>query len=111
MKITKVIGGEDGTNSLWRGEELIVQGDYYHDKINDYIDGFLDGLKWCDITYDFEEIEAELHEDRQDDRVDEGESLSNYLARMKEDENGRNNCNLYRINYTNVYSNKNDVWT
>ena len=33
---------------------LITKGDYYHDKIDEYIDRFTDGLSYAGITYDLE---------------------------------------------------------
>lgn len=27
--------------------KIIKEGDYYHDKINDYIKGFIEGLEYC----------------------------------------------------------------
>lgn len=34
----------DGITALYRGDELIMEGDYYHDKIDDRIEGFFSGL-------------------------------------------------------------------
>lgn len=28
--------------------EILCKGDYYHDKINQYIDGFIHGLRYCE---------------------------------------------------------------
>ena len=40
-------------------KEIIVKGDYYHDKINEYIEGFLHGLRFTNIEYELlEELEV-----------------------------------------------------
>ena len=38
---------------------VIVKGDYYHDKINEYIEGFLHGLNFANVDYELlEDIEV-----------------------------------------------------
>lgn len=39
--------------ALWdcKFNKLIMKGDYYHDKIDEHIDGFLDGLSYCDVKF------------------------------------------------------------
>jgi hypothetical protein len=40
-------------------KEIIMKGDYYHDKINYQIKGYLDGLKSMNIKYELlEELEV-----------------------------------------------------
>lgn len=37
----------------------ILEGDAYHDKIGDYIDGFIEGLKFCGHEFQVREINNE----------------------------------------------------
>ena len=46
----------DGITALYEGDDLIVYGDYYHNKINEYIDGFFFALGCYDIKYNKEDI-------------------------------------------------------
>lgn len=48
--------GEDGAVTTLFNEENteIVSGDYYHDKINDKIDGFFIALDYLGIEYEIE---------------------------------------------------------
>lgn len=39
----------DPVTELWEGKKRITRGDYYHDKIDQYIDGFLDGLRYMNV--------------------------------------------------------------
>ena len=41
----KISPETDGVDGLYINGKLVTQGDYYHDKISDYIAGFLAGLK------------------------------------------------------------------
>jgi uncharacterized protein YgfB (UPF0149 family) len=41
--------------ALCNGEEIIMKGDAYHDKIIQWIDGFLEGLGYADIEFELEE--------------------------------------------------------
>lgn len=34
-------------------DEIIMKGDYYHDKISDNINGFLKGLEYAEIDFNF----------------------------------------------------------
>jgi len=36
---------------------VLVKGDYYHDKIDERIEGFLEGLDYCDMSYELLESE------------------------------------------------------
>jgi hypothetical protein len=36
---------------------VIFKGDYYHDKIDKRIDGFFDGLSYCEVKYELQEDE------------------------------------------------------
>ena len=46
----------DGATALYVDDELHTHGDYYHNKIGDWISGFLDGLEfarnegWCQVV-------------------------------------------------------------
>lgn len=48
MKFTKLEIGPcgDGYTHLYLNHNLICQGDYYHDKIDDYIKGYIDGFTY-----------------------------------------------------------------
>lgn len=39
--------GEDGVNAIYLDGEIVKYGDYYHDKINDWIAGYLE----CATTF------------------------------------------------------------
>lgn len=39
-------GGSDGFHALYIDGKLIVYGDDYHNKIQDYIRGFIDGIEF-----------------------------------------------------------------
>lgn len=56
----------DGYTHFYFNSQLIVQGDYYHDKIEDYFKGFIDGYKYTlndvkviNIGYEKDEWEYE----------------------------------------------------
>lgn len=38
--------GGDGNTAFYINDELVMEGDHYHDKIDDKIEGFLKGLKF-----------------------------------------------------------------
>jgi hypothetical protein len=61
MKIVKVdmTGGGDGVYALYIDDKLVIYGDYYHNKINEYIDGFLAGLKYGKVKSTFKKIRLE----------------------------------------------------
>jgi hypothetical protein len=58
----------DGITALYNGDALIMEGDYYHDKIDDRIEGFFEGLDHQKVNYvrndvyvsadDFDDCEA-----------------------------------------------------
>lgn len=41
----------DGITALYQDDKLIMAGDYYHDKIDDRIEGFFEGLRFAGIEY------------------------------------------------------------
>lgn len=45
----KISPETDGVDGLYIDCKLVTQGDYYHDKISDYIAGFLAGLKYSGV--------------------------------------------------------------
>lgn len=53
VKVTTVdfTGGGDGVYACYIDGELEFYGDYYHDKIEDKISGFILGLKWIKENY------------------------------------------------------------
>ncbi len=58
VKMTKVdfTGGDDGGIALYINDILVKDGDYYHDKIDTYIKGFVDGARWCGLNVIFETV-------------------------------------------------------
>lgn len=56
--ITKVdfTGGGDGVYALYIDGYLHKYGDYYHDKIEDWITGFVEGLEWTGVNIQFKEV-------------------------------------------------------
>ena len=60
MKIVSVdfqMGG-DGRTALYLDGKKIKEGDAYHDKIEDFIKGFIFALDTMEVDYDFKSIEA-----------------------------------------------------
>lgn len=53
VKVTNVdfTGGGDGVHACYVDGILEFYGDYYHDKIQDTIRGFIRGLKWIKKNY------------------------------------------------------------
>ena len=55
-KYIKLNGADDCDSALYEYLDgklvLVVSGDYYHDKIDEFIDGFFRGLHHCDVKYD-----------------------------------------------------------
>jgi hypothetical protein len=50
-------GDDEPVYALYADGELIKYGDYYHDKIQDWIKGFIAGVKWGDVpTVCYEEV-------------------------------------------------------
>lgn len=47
IKVVKMNPGGDSVTALYVDDRLRVQGDQYHDKISDWIKGFLAGLKFA----------------------------------------------------------------
>ena len=41
----------DGITALYKQDDLIMEGDYYHDKIDDRIEGFFAGLEDAGVVY------------------------------------------------------------
>lgn len=60
IKITEVdfnMGG-DGRNALYLNGQKIKEGDYYHDKITVFIEGFVFALKTMGINYNYQKMIA-----------------------------------------------------
>ena len=54
----------DGITAVYHENgELWFYGDYYHDKINDYIAGVVDGLKFCGYEVTIEKKSIDMGED------------------------------------------------
>jgi len=58
--ITKVdfTGGGDGVYAIYIDGSLHKYGDYYHDKIEDWIQGFIDGVKWSGVNIVFNSVKC-----------------------------------------------------
>jgi len=56
LTIVDFTGGGDGVTALYVNGELEKYGDYYHDKIDEWIEGFEAGVK---MTGAFVEVEKE----------------------------------------------------
>lgn len=69
----------DGLTALYDNDYLVTVGDYYHDKINSYIDGFFFGMGYNDIKYVREDIY--ISEDEYD--VIYGPEIPNRLSVLK----------------------------
>lgn len=65
IKVTIVdfSGGGDGITALYIGNELETYGDYYHNKIDEWIDGFISGLQHLLGDDNVEQDFIRLHED------------------------------------------------
>lgn len=46
----------DGITALYKQDDLVVEGDYYHDKIDQYIDGYFAGLEDAGVVYSRNDI-------------------------------------------------------
>ena len=64
MKVTKISvhDGGDGYTTLWVDNEGVLEGDHYHDKIDERIEGYLEGLKYCGRKVHFETMEIDVTE-------------------------------------------------
>ena len=58
--ITKVdfTGGGDGVHAIYIGGNLHKYGDYYHDKIEEWMEGFVGGLEWCGLEIRVDKVEC-----------------------------------------------------
>lgn len=66
--------GEDGAvTTLYEvldthaGYNLVMSGDYHHDKIDDKIEGFFNALDYLDVSYDISEIKLEENEEEEEE--------------------------------------------
>lgn len=50
--------GDAIPKALYIDGELYKYGDYYHDKIDEWIDGFIEGVKYTKAEIDIEEVEC-----------------------------------------------------
>jgi len=41
----------DGVTAMYINDELYASGDYYNDKIDDWICGFIEGLEYTDVAF------------------------------------------------------------
>jgi hypothetical protein len=58
VELTKVQFGIDGVTALYIRGDLHIYGDHYNDKIDDYLKGFINGLKWSGINVEYKKIEC-----------------------------------------------------
>lgn len=56
IKAVIVDFGDDRIKALYLDGKLQMQGDYYHDKIDETIVGFIDGAMWCGRKFDIEKF-------------------------------------------------------
>lgn len=83
-------GGGDGVLALYVGGNLYKYGDEYHDKIEDYIRGFVDGLKFIlGIAMTYEKITLHQYHPLIDKVCSEGYSPPEKLIDIDVDENLR----------------------
>jgi hypothetical protein len=61
MKLKKIINGtfdEEKALVNMDTKEMILHGNYYHDKIDEHMEGFLMGLKYVKVKYELLESET-----------------------------------------------------
>lgn len=51
-------GGGDGVHALYIDGDLFKYGDYYHNKINDFIKAFTEGAIWAGKNISFKRIKC-----------------------------------------------------
>ena len=61
-------GDGDGVTGMYFDGKLITYGDYYHNKIDDYISGFLDGMKHAGIKFKRTDVTVPL--ENEDEAID-----------------------------------------
>jgi hypothetical protein len=66
MKITIVADDGDGPTGIYVDGKLFKSGDYYHDKISDWAEGFVAGLKHAGKDIEEEQLYASLSDDEED---------------------------------------------
>lgn len=72
----------EGVHAIYVNGKLEKYGDYYHDKIQDWIKGFLDGARWAGIN--FEETKVTCNDPELNDGIcDNGDSPPKYLSDIK----------------------------
>ena len=61
MKFTLIdfTGGDIEKALIDDRDDVVMSGDYYHDKINDKIEGFFEGLDYAKLKYNVEEVEQD----------------------------------------------------
>lgn len=47
LTVVKFDPDGDGVTALYIGDNLNTYGDYYHDKVDDWVEGFLEGVRYC----------------------------------------------------------------
>lgn len=57
IDIVKINPEGDGVTALYINDALWTYGDYYHDKIDDWIQGFLEGLDYATAEYNLHKWE------------------------------------------------------
>ncbi len=81
-------GGGDGITALYLDGVLHTYGDYYHNKIDDTIGGFLDGVKYVLGDDNVIEVSISLHDEHPliKDTWDNGNPPPDNLSDINEDE-------------------------
>jgi hypothetical protein len=69
------------TSALYIDGELELQGDAYHDKIDQYINGYMDGLEYAGMNIDVKRHSLDLDEDFEEvpNTLDEALALGDAL--------------------------------
>ncbi len=58
IEIKKCKNCSESVKSLYMNDKLILQGDYYHDKIDDFIKGYLTALRELNVEFSLKEDET-----------------------------------------------------
>lgn len=88
MRLAKVVIGEDGITAIFVNGEFYRSGDYYHDKIDDWYEGFKSGLSYVGMPFK-EEDPYYLDDDdgfcEEGVGPEDGEGLDEFLKRYEEE--------------------------
>lgn len=81
FKIVRFNPEGDGVTALYMNDKLYTHGDYYHNKIDTWIDGFIDGIKLNnEVVIEYYSLGEES---RLCKRVINGDSPPEYFKKIK----------------------------